>query len=87
MGNSQAVITALNNLREEQGRTFTWLARTAKMPYKRVLAQLKNRTSPLTLDVAVAASTALGVPLPALMAERTPEEVEERELEPVAAAS
>lgn len=70
MGNSEAVITALDKLRTEQGRSFTWLARQAKQPYKRVLAQLKHRTSPLTLDVAIAAAGALGVELPTLLPQR-----------------
>lgn len=63
MGNSTEVAAYLDGLRQENQRSALWLARTAGVPYKRILAEIVHRSSPLKLDTAVAVGDALGAPL------------------------
>lgn len=63
MGNSEAILKRLNQLREEQSRSWAWVARTSGVPYKRVLAEVKHCTVPIKLDTAIAVSAALGTSL------------------------
>lgn len=67
MGNSNGAIEKIGTALDEQERTYIWLARKSGVPYKRLLAELKHRRKPLTLEVAIAAGQALGIDLPQLV--------------------
>jgi len=67
MGNSTEVAARLDRIRQSQERSALWVARAARVPYKRVLNEIVHRTSPLKLDTAVAVSTVLSANLPELM--------------------
>lgn len=69
MGNSETAVTNITRLIEQQDRSIAWLSRTTGIPYKRLLAEVKNQTRPMSLDTALRAAEALGSELPALMAE------------------
>lgn len=71
MGNSNKAVTNLRQMVKNKDRTFAWLARETGIPYKRVLAEVKNGTRPLSLDVAIATSHALDATLPDLLDEVT----------------
>lgn len=67
MGNSELAVTNIRRkLIVERERNYAWLARETKLPYKRILAEVKHGKKPITLDVAVAAAGALGCELPEL---------------------
>lgn len=68
MGNSDTAVTSINRLREQQGRSFAWLSRTTGIPYKRLLAEVKHKTRPVSLDTALQSAAALGTDLPNLVA-------------------
>ncbi|MEA1264208.1 hypothetical protein MicroSTF_14285 [Microbacterium sp. STF-2] len=68
MGNSELAVSNITRLMEQQERSFAWLSRTTGIPYKRLLAEVKNQTTPMKLDTALAAAAALGAELPALVA-------------------
>ncbi|WP_350351921.1 helix-turn-helix transcriptional regulator [Microbacterium sp. A8/3-1] len=68
MGNNEPAGGKIARLMEQQGRTYVWLAVTTGIPYKRLLAEVKNQTRPMSLDTALATAEALGVDLPALVA-------------------
>lgn len=63
MGNSGAAVQTIHRLMEGQERSIAWLARKTKTPYKRLLAEVKNQTRPLTLETAIAVADALGADL------------------------
>lgn len=69
MANSDAVVTVLNHLMDERDRTHAWVARAAHLPYKRVLSEVKNRTTPIKLETAIAVAEALGSDLPHVLDE------------------
>lgn len=60
MGNRNEAVSNIRRKLNEKDRTFAWLARTVQVPYKRVLAELKHESRPLTLELAIAAAVALG---------------------------
>lgn len=66
MGTSEQAVTNIRQHLAQQQRTYAWLARTSELPYKRVLAEVKHSTRPLSLDTAVACAGALGVDLPSI---------------------
>ncbi|WP_187250422.1 hypothetical protein [Microbacterium sp. 4-7] len=68
MGNSETAVSNITRLMEQQERTWLWLSRTTGIPYKRILAEVKNKTTPMKLDTALAAAEALGAELPTLVA-------------------
>ena len=51
----------------DRGATYAWLARISGFPYKRVLAEIKHQTRPLSLEVTVATAEALDLELPELL--------------------
>lgn len=68
MGNSETAVSNISRLMEQQERSIAWLSRSTGIPYKRLLAEVKNKTRPMSLDTAIAAATALGAQLPDLVA-------------------
>lgn len=68
MGNSETAVSNITRLMEKQERSVAWLSRSTGIPYKRLLAEVKNQTRPMSLDTALAAAAALGADLPALVA-------------------
>jgi len=68
MGNSETAVSNITRLMEQQERSIAWLSRSTGIPYKRLLAEVKNQTRPMSLDTALAAAAALGADLPALVA-------------------
>jgi hypothetical protein len=68
MGNSETAVSNITRLMEKQERSIAWLSRSTGIPYKRLLAEVKNKTRPMSLDTALAAAAALGADLPALVA-------------------
>lgn len=68
MGNSELAVNNITRLIEQQERSVAWLSRVTGIPYKRLLAELKHKTKPMSLDTALAAAAALGEELPALVA-------------------
>lgn len=75
MGTSEAAITKICTALDKQERTFTWLSRKSGVPYKRLLAELKHKSRPLSLDTALSAGKAVGIDLPDLVEARQPEAV------------
>lgn len=73
MGTSEQVIEAATRLLSDQDRTWAWIARKVEVPYKRVLAEFKHCTRPLTLELALAVVDALGATLPELLSTDAPE--------------
>ncbi|MGB4136035.1 MAG: hypothetical protein WA971_05700 [Microbacterium sp.] len=69
MGDSAAVVAELNRLMQVQSRSVAWVARTAELPYKRVLAEVKNGTSPIKLETAIAVASVLGTSLAVVIGE------------------
>ena len=69
MGNNESAAAKVRRLLSEQDRSYAWLARTADVPYKRVLSEVKHESRPMSLDTAVVTSRALGVTLPVLVGE------------------
>lgn len=67
MGNSETVTAKLNRLMEEQDRSAAWVARAARLPYKKVLAEVKNCTTPIKLETALVVAPVLGTTLAALI--------------------
>jgi hypothetical protein len=67
MGNGTTAVAKIRTALNTQDRSFAWLAREAQIPYKRVLSEVKHGIRPITLDTALAASTALGMDLPTLL--------------------
>ena len=82
MGNSAPITAELNRLMDEQERSVAWVARVTRLPYKRVLAEVRNRTTPIKLSTAIDVAAALGTTLPALI-ERAGEDILTNEM-PVA---
>lgn len=68
MGNSETAVATIAALMVEQERTVAWLSRATGIPYKRLLAEVKHRTKPMSLDTAIRAAGALGSNLPELVA-------------------
>lgn len=64
MGKSNEAVNNLRNMISHQDRSYAWLARQTGIPYKRILAEVKNADRPITLDTALAAAAALGSTLP-----------------------
>ena len=63
MGNSKQAVSNLRTILNDKDRTYAWLSRETGIPYKRLLAELKNSTRPITLETAVASTEALGADL------------------------
>lgn len=68
MGNNEPAGGKIARLMEQQGRTYRWLSVATGIPYKRLLAEVKNQTRPMSLDTALATAAALGADFPALVA-------------------
>lgn len=75
MGNSELAIKRICDALDEQERDFMWLSRKSGVPYKRILAEVKHRRRPLTLETALAAGGAVGIELPDLVDASVPEAV------------
>lgn len=60
MGNKNLAASNIRDSLKRKDRTYAWLAREAGLPYKRVLAELKHETRPVTLETTLAAAEALG---------------------------
>lgn len=69
MGNRNEAVNNLRHIINNQDRSFAWLSRKTGIPYKRILAEVKNETRPLSLDTAIASTLALGVELPEIVKE------------------
>lgn len=67
MGTTEAVLEEIRAELAEQGRNYSWLARAAGVPYKRLLAEIKHGSSKATLEVVCAASNALGIDIGAVL--------------------
>lgn len=67
MGNSKQAVNNLRTIISVNDRTYAWLSRETSIPYKRILAEVKNGTRPISLETAVASSAALGVDLRELL--------------------
>lgn len=67
MGNSETAVNTINRLIQDQDRSIAWLSRTTGIPYKRLLAEVKNCTRPMSLDTAIRSAQALGSDLPSLL--------------------
>lgn len=67
MGNSNMAVTNLHNMITDQDRTYKWLSRQTGIPYKRILAEVKNSTRPISLETAIASTQALGADLPEIV--------------------
>lgn len=67
MGNSKQAVNNLRTIINTNDRTYAWLSRETSIPYKRILAEVKNGTRPISLETAVASSVALGVDLRELL--------------------
>ncbi len=68
MGNSETAVGNITRLMEQQERSVAWLSRNTGIPYKRLLAEVKNQTRPMSLETALQCADALGADLPALVA-------------------
>lgn len=68
MGNSETAVSTITRLMEKQDRSFAWLSRTTGIPYKRVLAEVKNKTRPISLETALQSAEALSADLTELVA-------------------
>lgn len=75
MGNSELAIQRICTALNDQERDFMWLSRKSGIPYKRVLAEIKHRRRPLTLETALATGSAVGIKLPDLVELSTNEAV------------
>lgn len=64
MGNNNEAVDNLRHMVTDQDRTYIWLSRQTGIPYKRILAEVKNSTRPISLDTALATASALGAELP-----------------------
>lgn len=62
------VVTAIVTALTDQDHTYAWLARQTGIRYKRLLAELKHRRRPLSLETTVHAGEALGIEVPGLLA-------------------
>ena len=69
MGHSEAAVNQIIRLKNEQDRSYAWLARNAGVPYKRLLAEVKHKTRPLSLETSLGCASALGADLPSLLVE------------------
>lgn len=69
MANTEPAGGKIARLIEQQGRTYRWLSRTTEIPYKRLLAEVKHQTRPMSLDTALAVAKALDADLPTLVAD------------------
>lgn len=67
MGHTEPAVIKIIRLKNEQERSYAWLARNAGVPYKRLLAEL-NGTRPMSLETSIGCARALGVELPDLIA-------------------
>lgn len=67
MGNSEPAVNNIIRLKNEQDRSYAWLARNAGVPYKRLLAEVKHGTRPLSLETSIGCARALGSDLPTLL--------------------
>ncbi len=68
MGNGTKAVATIRTALNDKDRSFAWLARETRLPYKRILSEIKHENRPITLDTALAASEALGMELPDLLA-------------------
>lgn len=67
MGNSTEAVNNLRHHIKQQDRTYAWLSRNTGIPYKRILAEVKNEDRPISLETALATATALGLAFPEIM--------------------
>lgn len=67
MGNSNEAVNNLRHHIKQQDRTYAWLSRNTGIPYKRILAEIKNGDRPISLETAIASTEALGVRLPEIV--------------------
>lgn len=68
MGKSELAVSTITRLMDKQDRSFAWLSRTTGIPYKRVLAEVKNQTRPISLETALQSAEALNANLTELVA-------------------
>ena len=69
MANSNEAVKNLRQALSDQDRNYLWLSRGTGYPYKRILAELKKESRPLSLEIALAASAVLGVSFPEVVEE------------------
>lgn len=69
MGIEDPAVTAIQSAIRDDQRSYAWLAREAGVPYKRILAEVKHGTRPLSFDVALAAFSALNLDIRAFIGE------------------
>lgn len=67
MGNSNQAVNNIRTMITNKDRTYAWLSRAAGVPYKRILAEVKNGSRPLSLETAIDISRALEVELPDIL--------------------
>jgi hypothetical protein len=63
VGNEIAAITAIRAELKSQSRSYSWLAREACIPYKRLLSEVKHAERRLSLETAVGAANVLNMDL------------------------
>ena len=68
MGISELVVKHFRRTLVEQERDYAWLSRVTGISYKRLLAEVKNGTSPMRLETAIAVADALGADLSSTLA-------------------
>jgi hypothetical protein len=68
VGINDAAAAQLRLRLAERGENYQWLALAAKVPYKRVLDEVKNGKRKLSLETAERYGDALGISLPQLVA-------------------
>lgn len=66
MGNTEPTNLIKNALLSKE-RTYAWQSRASKAPYKRILAEVKHGTRPITLETAVSVTAVLDLSLPDLV--------------------
>lgn len=64
----QRTVDTITQAITNKNATYAWLARVSGLRYKRLLAELKHQTRPLSLETTIAASEALELELPDLLA-------------------
>lgn len=67
MGNTNQAVSNLRTLIKSKDRTYTWLSRQTGIPYKRILAEVKHESRPLSLETAVELVAALEAELPQII--------------------
>lgn len=69
MANNNQAVKNIRRLITTNDRSYAWLARVTEIPYKRILAEVKNESRPISLETAVASASAFQTHLPELLQE------------------